>query len=164
MTRTLILTRHAKSSWADPAQDDHDRPLNDRGARSAQLIGDWLRDKGHLPDQVLCSSARRTRDTLTGMGIEAATEITGDLYHVTGNQILRVLSGATGRTVLLLGHNPGIAAFAAQIVSEPPEHPRFADFPTCATLVARFDIDDWSKLAWRMGEVIDFVIPRELPG
>ncbi len=164
MTRTLILTRHAKSSWADPAQDDHDRPLNDRGTRSARLIGDWLRDKGHLPDQVLCSSARRTRDTLTGMGIEATTEVTGDLYHVTGNQILRVLSGATGQTVLLLGHNPGIAAFAAQIVSEPPDHPGFDNFPTCATLVARFDIDDWSNLAWRMGEVIDFVIPRELSG
>ena len=50
--RRLILTRHAKSSWDDPGMDDHDRPLNSRGLRDAPAMGQWLRDKGHLPDQV----------------------------------------------------------------------------------------------------------------
>lgn len=162
MTRTLILTRHAKSSWDDPTLDDHDRPLNERGQKSACAIGDWLRDKGLSPDQVLCSSARRNRETYGKMGFETRLDSTSDLYHVTSNQILRVLSQATGDTVLVLGHNPGLGAFASQIVDEPPDHPRFPDFPTCATLVLRFDIDDWRDLVWHSGHVVDFVIPREL--
>jgi len=162
MTRTLILTRHAKSSWDNPGMEDHDRPLNARGRRSAEAIGTWLRDKGLVPDQVLCSSARRTKETYERMGFDTPAEFTDDLYLVTGNRILRALSEATGETVLLLGHSPGIGQFAAEILAEPPEHPKFDAYPTGATLVARFDIDDWSKLAWRGGEVIDFTVPRDL--
>lgn len=162
MTRTLILTRHAKSSWDDPMLDDHDRPLNARGQKSARAVGAWLLDKGYAPDEVLCSTARRTRDTLAEMGLDGTPVFREDLYHVTANQILRVLSGANGKTVLLLGHNPGIAQFAAEILEQPPDHPRFEDFPTCATLVARFDIDNWQRLAWRSGKALDFTIPREL--
>ena len=66
MTLQLILMRHAKSSWDDPAAADFDRPLNGRGRRSAKALGHWLRQRGWLPDRVLCSSARRTRETLDG--------------------------------------------------------------------------------------------------
>jgi phosphohistidine phosphatase len=75
---------------------------------------------------------------------------------------MRILAQATGDCVLMLGHNPGIAEFAAQLVRTPPDHPRFRDYPTCATLVARFDIDSWSALEPHNGTVLDFVIPREL--
>ena len=47
--RRLILTRHAKSAWDDPSMDDHDRPLNDRGRRSARALGDWLASRGYDP-------------------------------------------------------------------------------------------------------------------
>jgi len=162
MTRRLILTRHAKSAWDKPELSDPERPLNKRGKRSAEALGDWLRQKGHVPDQVLTSSARRTQDTYKRMGFDVAPEVTENLYLVTANQILRVLSQAKGKTVLLLGHNPGIGQFAAELLGEPPEHPRFGDYPTGATLVVDFDIDDWSHLAWRGGEVVDFVVPRDL--
>jgi len=164
MTRTLILTRHAKSAWDNPDMSDHDRPLNGRGRRSAVALGNWLRDNGLTPDQVLCSSARRTKETYERMGFDAPVEFTDNLYLVTANQILRELSGATGDTVLLLGHSPGIGQFAAEILGEPPDHPKFDAYPTGATLVARFDIDDWSKIAWRGGDLVDFVVPRELLG
>lgn len=164
MTRTLILTRHAKSSWDTPDMSDHDRPLNGRGRRSAQALGAWLRDKGLVPDQVLCSSARRTQETYERMKLDAPAEITDSLYLVTANQILRELSGATGETVMILGHSPGIGQFAAEILGEVPDHPKFAAYPTGATLVARFDIDSWDKIAWRGGELVDFVVPRELLG
>jgi phosphohistidine phosphatase len=67
MTRTLILIRHAKSDWEHPALDDHDRPLNARGQRSAPRIGAWLAAQGLAPDAVLCSTARRTRETWQGI-------------------------------------------------------------------------------------------------
>ena len=163
MPKTLILTRHAKSSWDNPGMDDHDRPLNKRGRRSAEVIGDWLRARGLVPDEVLCSSARRTRETYERMRFDTPAEVTDTLYLVTANQILRELSGATGDTVLLLGHSPGIGQFAAEILGDdPPAHPRFHDYPTGATLVVRFDVDSWDKLAWRSGDLVDFTVPRDL--
>ncbi len=164
MTRTLILTRHTKSSWDTAGMSDQDRPLNPRGRRSARALGAWLRSKGLIPNQVLCSSARRTRETYERMGFETAAEVTDDLYLVDANRILRVLSEASGETVLLLGHNPGIGLFAAEILATAPDHPKFDIYPTGATLVARFDIDSWDKLAWRGGDLVDFTVPRDLPG
>ncbi|GGH40638.1 phosphohistidine phosphatase [Cribrihabitans marinus] len=163
MTRTLILTRHAKSSWDTPGQPDHERPLNKRGRASAEAIGRWLDAKGLRPDLVLCSAAVRTRETWDRMKLEAGEErFTDLLYHVTANQMLRALNAAQGRTVLMLGHNPGLADFAASLVAEPPEHARFEDYPTGATLVLDFDTDDWKRVAWHMGQVREFVLPREL--
>lgn len=164
MTKTLILMRHAKSSWDNPDLSDHDRKLNKRGKRSAEALGKWLRQKGWLPDQVQCSSAVRTRETLSALDLDCQTEFTGDLYRVTANQMLRVLSRAKGDTVLMLGHNPAIQKFAETIVAEPPEHPEFETYPTGATLVVRFDLDGWDRVAWRGGDVLDFAVPRELMG
>ncbi|GHG96717.1 SixA phosphatase family protein [Pseudodonghicola xiamenensis] len=162
MTRRLILTRHAKSAWDNPELSDPDRPLNKRGKRAAEALGDWLRRKGYVPDQVLTSSARRTQDTYARMGFDLPAEVSEHLYLVTANQILRLLSQAKGNTVLLVGHNPGLGQFAAEILPEPPDHPKFASYPTGATLVVDFDIDDWSRIAWRGATVVDFIVPREL--
>lgn len=63
-----------------------------------------------------------------------------------------------------MGHNPGLAAFAHSIVRHPPDHSRFDDFPTGATLIARFDIDRWADLTWSSGKVAEFTVPRELLG
>ncbi|WP_171179709.1 histidine phosphatase family protein [Ruegeria sp. HKCCD8929] len=163
MSRTLILTRHAKSSWDHPGLDDHARPLNKRGRKSAKAIGAWLAEKGWEPDQVLSSSSTRTRETWERMGLDAPkVSFTHDLYHASAAQMLRLLSEAKGATVLMLGHNPGIADFAEEIVAEAPPHPRFFGYPTCATTVVRFDIDDWRDVTRGSGEVLDFIIPREL--
>jgi phosphohistidine phosphatase len=162
MTKTLILMRHAKSSWSHTGLDDHDRPLNKRGRRSAAALGEWLREHDWLPDQVICSDAVRTKETFSGLKLTVKPEFTADLYRVTANQMLRVLASASGDCVLMLGHNPAIAGFAGQLVDEAPDHPRFFDYPTGATLVVQFDIDDWARIAWRGGQVMEFVVPREL--
>lgn len=163
MAKTLILTRHAKSSWDDPMLPDHDRPLNGRGWRSARAIGNWMRDRGWLPDQAISSTSQRTRETYAGLALDLDASFTGDLYHASASEMLETLRGANGDVVLMLGHNPGICWFAERLVAAPPDHPRFTDYPTCATLVARFPIDNWADLGWGTGEVLDFVIPRELP-
>ena len=68
----------------------------------------------------------------------------------------------SGETVLMLGHNPGIAGFAQHVVRHGPDHARFYDYPTCATAVIRFNITNWADVTWRSGAVLGFTIPREL--
>lgn len=162
MTRTLILMRHAKSDWGHAGLADHDRPLNARGTHDAPAMGHWLRIKGHVPDQVLCSTATRTRETLSGLGVGAPATFLPALYHADPDTMLDALQSARGQSVLMVGHNPGIAAFAADLLQDAPDHPRFDDYPTCATLVARFDIGDWADLRWKSGQPIDFAIPADL--
>lgn len=162
MTCTLILTRHAKSAWDTNAPSDHSRPLNKRGRRSAAALGRWLKDETHLPDQVLSSSSQRTRETYELMELDAPVTFTERLYHASSDIMFSVLREAQQPRVLLLSHNPGIAAFAHSMAQRPPAHARFDDYPTGATLVLNFDINSWSDLTWGSGKVQDFVVPREL--
>lgn len=157
----LILMRHAKSSWSH-AGPDHDRPLNDRGVRSAKALGKWLRSNGHMPDHVLCSSAKRTRLTLDYLDLDIPCEFSRDLYLADPDTLFHSLQGTTGNCILLIAHNPGIAEFADQIVAIPPDHPRFDDYPTGATLVAEFHRDNWSEIELHSADVLDFTVPRDL--
>ena len=161
MSLRLIVTRHAKSSWDDPLMADFDRPLNKRGQRSAPAIGAWLKDQGWVPDEILSSPAQRTRETVAGLGFDAPVIWIDALYHGGPGTMLGALHRATGTTVALVGHNPGIAEFAEMIVAQPPDHARFFDYPTCATLLVAFDGDTWRQVDWHRGRAEGFVIPRE---
>ncbi|WP_209426062.1 histidine phosphatase family protein [Pararhodobacter sp. SW119] len=166
MTKRLILTRHAKSSWDDPVMSDHDRPLNDRGRAAAVDLGAWLASRGYLPDAVLCSDAVRTRETWEGIApaFAAPPEIIlkSALYHAGAVVMLAVLRHATGDTVMMIGHNPGIADFAERLVAQPPAHALFRRYPTGATLVASFEVATWQEVDFGMGAARDFIIPREI--
>ncbi|MFY0595552.1 MAG: histidine phosphatase family protein [Cognatishimia sp.] len=161
MTKRLILMRHAKSSW-DHVGPDHDRPLNARGFKSAPAVGQWLRFSGFLPDAILSSSAKRTRETYEGLGFEGPKRFERSLYLADPETMLDELKKESAEVILMLGHNPGIAAFAEMLVAEQPDHSRFFDYPTCATTVMDFAIDDWQALKYGTGHVQGFVIPREL--
>ncbi|MAM63825.1 histidine phosphatase family protein [Maritimibacter sp. UBA3975] len=166
MTLRLILTRHAKSSWDDPHMSDHDRPLNKRGRESALAIGRWLSVKGLCPDEVFVSSAERTRETwnlISRAGCPSvAPEIAPSLYLAEPDTMLNVLKGATGKTVMMIGHNPGTTFAARGLLDTPPATHLFDRYPTGATAVMDFEIDRWEDLIWRMGELVDFVVPRDL--
>lgn len=163
--KRLILMRHAKSSWADPGQADLDRPLNERGRRNAAAIGGWLRARNYVPDQALISTAARTRETWAGVapspGACPAHFLPG-LYHADPAQMLAALREATGATVLMLGHQPGIGALAARLVRTPPNDPEFERFPTAATAILDFAIADWSAAGWNGADLTDFTVPRAL--
>lgn len=163
--RRLILMRHAKSDWNHPDLSDHDRPLNARGTLAAKALGDYLRAQGHVPDQILCSSAQRTRDTLLGLALagDTPTVLSRDLYLADAQNMLRALCSATGNCVLMIAHNPGICELAHRLLNDPPLHDRFADYPTGSTLVCDFEADSWNAIGWHQGQPIDFTIPRELP-
>lgn len=167
MTLRLILIRHAKSSWDDPLAPDHARVLNARGRDAAGRVGRWLAAGGYRPDTALVSTAARTRETwaLLAPHLHGAPEpvFLDALYHAGPEVMLRCLQRAGGQTALMLGHNPGIAAFAEWILAAAPRHPRFADYPTCATLVAEFPAADWASVTPGSGVARAFVVPRELP-
>ncbi len=164
MTLTLILMRHAKSDWTHAGLPDHERPLNGRGRTSAKALGEWLRAEGHVPDEVLCSSATRTGETLQGLKLpsDVPARYISDLYHADAGQMRDVLMQAQGESVLMVGHNPGICDLAHSLVRVAPDHLRFEDYPTGATLVVQFAADRWTQIGWHDGQPIAFVVPREL--
>lgn len=158
----LILTRHAKSSWEQPGQADEDRPLNDRGRRAARALGDWLASRGYEPEEVLCSPAKRTSETwervaLAPLEVRPALRFVPQLYHASPETMLAVLRTATAPTVMMIGHNPGIAEFAAQLPARVPVDPEFRRYPTAATLVVDFQVDRWAEVMPGQGSVLDFV-------
>ncbi|WP_193139681.1 MULTISPECIES: SixA phosphatase family protein [unclassified Meridianimarinicoccus] len=166
MPKRLILMRHAKSSWQDTDLDDHARVLNARGRRSCDAIGPWLAARGHVPDQILCSDSARTRETWDRLAPHfpptPTPALMPELYLASAKALRTALSEASGDTVILLTHNPGVGDLAAQLVQAAPAHPRFDIYPTLATLVLEFPIDAWSDLKPGTGKVLDFIVPREL--
>ncbi len=166
MTLRLILTRHAKSDWNDPLASDHARVLNPRGRRAAPLIGQWLAGNGHLPELALVSDAARTRETWELLSAELPTPVPvrylSALYAASPQTILRALATAEESAVMVIAHNPGIGALAAALAVRPPAHPGFLRYPTCATVVLEFDAAEWAQVRPRSGQVVDFVVPRDL--
>jgi phosphohistidine phosphatase len=87
-----------------------------------------------------------------------------ELYEASAESILAVLRRSETPSVMLIGHNPGIGEFAGRIVTAPPKHWRFGDYPTCATTVMTFPREAWSDVGWGEAEVVDFTVPRDLIG
>ena len=166
MPLTLILMRHAKSSWTDLSQDDFDRSLNRRGRLAAPMIAKWLVEKGHLADQVLTSGARRTQETWERMANQmpktAVMESNPALYLAGPDIMLSVLRSQTAPSVMMIAHNPGIAVFATRIAVQLPDHPKLSAYPTAATAVIEFDAATWANVDWSTGKVLDFVVPKDL--
>jgi phosphohistidine phosphatase len=167
MTLRLILTRHAKSDWDNPLLRDHERALNPRGQRAAPLIGRWLVAQGFVPQQALISDATRTRETWALLYAELPPPVPQAaflpaLYHAGPDVMFKALQTATAESVIMIGHNPGIAEFAALLLAAPPAHAQFGRYPTCATLIAEFDAPDWRAIRYATGTVRAFITPREL--
>lgn len=169
--KTLILMRHAKSSWKDHTLADHERPLKKRGRKAAPRMARWLAAHGLTPDRVLCSSARRTRETLELM--RAATpelaepEILPALYEAAPAALLDALRRQpeeSGR-VLLIAHQPGLGELLrllARDVRRPEDRRAFEKFPTAAVAVLEADLAKWSGLGPGTAELAAFRAPRGL--
>lgn len=166
MTLTLILTRHAKSSWGDPTTDDHDRRLNRRGQKAALAIGKWMKKHKYCPRLVLSSSARRTAETWAEIALsctrDADVKFAQALYLASPDKMLKLLQKADRKTVMMLGHNPGTGALADMLLAKAPDHPKFQQYPTAATTVIEFDAPSWKKVTPGSGTLVDFVVPRDL--
>lgn len=169
--KTLYLLRHAKSSWKDDALDDFDRPLNKRGRVAATAMGAFLTGQGIAPSQVLCSSAKRTRETLERvqeqLGTAVPVRFEKGLYMAEAPALLRRIRRLNDSlaTVMLIIHNPGIAHLALLLTDEKSEPQRGklnARFSTGSLAVVDADIARWADLVPRGGHLRSFTRPRDL--
>jgi phosphohistidine phosphatase len=168
-TRRLMLLRHAKSGWPDDVPDQ-DRPLAKRGRHDAPVIGRWLHDHGYLPEVVLCSTARRTRQTwellapeLVSPELAGAPAVTFEprAYEASAMTLLYLARElpASCRTALLIGHNPAISELAADL-TQPHAGTPARRFPTAAVAVLEFT-GPWPDLAPASARLLDFAAPAD---
>jgi phosphohistidine phosphatase len=161
--KTLLLLRHAKSSWKDEALDDHDRPLNRRGKRDAPRMGQLLRDEKLLPDLILCSSARRCRKTaehvIQSSGYRGETRITSELYEADAEQLRQLLVRLPDEqhSVLLIAHNPGMEVLLESLVGV------YTPLTTAALAQVELSMRHWRDLSDKTrGRLVNLWQPREL--
>jgi phosphohistidine phosphatase len=179
--RKLVLLRHAKSAWPEGVPD-HDRPLAPRGRRDAPVMGRWLRAAGGVPDLVLCSTARRTRETweLAQPALKATPQVGFErrVYEAPAAQLLGLVHGVPPavRTLLIIGHAPGIPDLALMLAGTAP--PAIGDaaggavppaavarmnakFPTAAIAVIELT-GRWDRLGPGTARLTAFVTPGDV--
>lgn len=167
MSHLLLLLRHAKSSWDEPSLPDRERPLSKRGRLAAERMGAHLRNEGLVPSLVLCSSSRRTQETLERLDLgDTEARFEDALYGAGEQELLSRLRDVTAGavSVAVIGHNPGMHDLAIELagsdLGEPAARVR-EKFPTGA--VAVFEVDGaWRDLAPGRTRLTSFVVPREL--
>ncbi|HEX6142380.1 MAG TPA: histidine phosphatase family protein [Geminicoccaceae bacterium] len=168
---TLLLLRHAKSSWADPALDDHARPLAGRGRQAAARTGDWMRARQLRPDLVLCSTAARARETfdLLGPRLGASPPLRPlkSLYLAEPERLLQIVRRAPDDAgcLMLIGHNPGLQRFALLLVGEGRARDlrrMTRKFPTAALARISFPGRGWREIGPGTGTLEALVRPKDL--
>ena len=166
--KRLFLLRHAKSSWDDPELDDHERPLAPRGRRAAKLLAGYLSRERVAPALVLCSAARRTRETLEriapALGEDVRVEIERELYAASERRLLERLRsvGEDVDSVMLIGHNPGVEQLALLLAGSGQKLDAVRrKYPTAALATLEFS-GPWRELGPSGAELTDFVTPKQL--
>lgn len=165
-----MLFRHAKSGYPDGVAD-HDRPLAKRGLRDAPVTGRWLAENGYAPDAVVCSTAQRARQTweLAAAGLAAAApgaapkvRFEPRVYEATVLGLLMLVREfpEDQRTVLVVGHNPGLAELAVGLTEPPPAPP--SGFPTAAVAVLGLP-GPWADAAPAGAHLLAFAAPADMP-
>lgn len=163
--KTLLVLRHAKSSWKDPELVDHDRPLNKRGKRDAPRMGKLLVQRKLRPDLIVSSTAKRARRTVDEVAghcaYDGAVQLDRKLYLASPLAIIEVLrrvGGNAGR-VLLVGHNPGLEELVTRLTG------RTERLQTAALVQVSLPIPNWKELRLSTeGRLINLWRPRELEG
>jgi phosphohistidine phosphatase len=169
--KTLILLRHAKSSWGDRDLDDRDRPLAKRGKRAAGLIGRYVQDNEIRPALVLCSPARRAQDTLAivrpALGTDVDVHTDEAIYTFDADDLLERLRSVPSSvvSVMVVGHNPALHDVAALLAGD-GDAEALADlrakFPTGALAILDLGDVSWSRLHAGQAYLAGLVLPRRL--
>jgi phosphohistidine phosphatase len=160
--KTLLLLRHAKSSWKEPGLSDFERPLNGRGLKAAPLMGRFLRRQNLPPDLILSSPAKRasqtTRLIIEAMKLAAEPEFDEHIYEASVGDLIEVISEIEdgANVVLLVGHNPGLEELLEFLTGEARQ------MQTAALAHLTLNIDKWSETRGRAGRLQWLVKPKEL--
>jgi phosphohistidine phosphatase len=163
MMKTLLVLRHAKSSWDDPRLADFDRPLNKRGKRDAPRMGELIRAEGLVPDLIISSSAKRALATAKlaaeASGYEGDIQTARRLYHAWPEEAVEVLNEVDDEItcVMIVGHNPGLEDFVDELTGEAVR------LPTAALVQIELAIERWSQLSLESEqELVAYWRPKEL--
>ncbi len=162
LMKTLLIFRHAKSSWKDESIPDQERPLNKRGQKDAPFMGKLMKTNDLLPDLVMCSTAVRARDTIK-LAAEAADysgeiRFSEDLYTFEAGPYLDALTQLDDRvkSVMLVGHNPGMEELLAGLVGE------YQALPTAALAELELPIERWKQVSFGMHARLKAILrPKE---
>ena len=146
--KTLIIVRHAKSSWDSPGLSDHERPLNKRGLKDAPTMGARLAEWGPPVDRVISSSAVRaltTAELIIGeMGLPwDEIQILDELYHATEDDLLDVIQDQDDYIdgLMIFGHNPGMTYLVNDLSDLYLEN-----LPTCGVAILQFEVESWEDV------------------
>jgi phosphohistidine phosphatase len=159
--KTLLILRHAKSSWDNPDLADFDRPLNRRGLQTAPFVGNLMRERQVRADLILSSPARRARETATIIkeAAEIAAEIRYDerIYEASPISLLYILAETENEfeSVLLVGHNPGLEGLIKILTGG------IQPMPTAALAKIELDVEFWNKIAPDCGKLNFVVRPKD---
>ncbi len=170
--KTLLFLRHAESSWSSPDLSDHDRPLNGRGRRASAAMGRYIEQNGLLPDLILCSTAKRARETLkrasAGWPKVPPKREEGALYNFSSGAGYLDLIHQTDDDVsslMLVGHNPTIEILVSELMGQAERElaEKLArKYPSGALAVLQFQTDTWREVHKAGGHLVSFTLPREL--
>ena len=160
--KTLLLLRHAKSSWDDPSSRDFDRPLAPRGERDAPAIGRELSRRGVLPDLIVSSPAARAKQTVEAVVQAAGSKVSPrfeiGLYGAPSSELMRFIRRLpdTSRCALLVGHNPGFEDLLSRLIGT-RQH-----MPTAALACVEMGVASWADLEDGQGRLAWLVTPKSL--
>ena len=161
--KTLLILRHAKSSWDNSRLADHDRPLNSRGKEDAPRIGRLLEREGLVPDLIISSSAERALRTAElaaiSAGYEAEIQVTRQYYHAGPEDYIEVLNEVADshHRVMIVGHNPGMEELVEQLAGH------YQKMPTAAMAQIELPINGWGELDEETnGRLMNLWRPKEL--
>lgn len=162
--KTLSLIRHAKSSWDNPGLSDFERPLNARGMEDAPRIGQKLKELDIVFDKLLCSTAKRARETLVLLQSalhldEARIQYLDSLYGASSFELVEIIHSTPNRIqhLAIIAHNPGLEMLATQLLAKD-----FDKFPTGAVLQLSLDIERWYDIDNAHGVQLHFLWPKNL--
>lgn len=159
--KTLFILRHAKSSWADAEMSDFERPLNDRGLKAAAFMGELMSDEGYEPYLILSSPAVRAKNTAEIVkkagNLDAEIRYEHRIYEASPQTLRQTISEIDGayRSVLVVGHNPGIEGLIRFLTGD------VEPIPTAALAVIDLNLDEWSYIDEGRGTLRKLYRPRE---
>jgi phosphohistidine phosphatase len=175
-TKQLFVLRHAKSSWDNPGLEDHERPLAPRGRRSVEMMAEHIRSHDIRPGQVLCSTSRRTRETLEGVAPGGERLIEPELYAASSRELIERLRRVPEEidSVMVIGHNPAMQTLVLRLADgcdrtlgqdEDGDGSYLTEvqskFPTGALATLTFQCA-WQELGPQQARLVGFVRPKAI--
>ncbi len=161
--KTLLIVRHAKSSWKDSSMPDIDRPLNQRGKDDAPFMGTLLHDKKIKPDTIITSPAKRANTTAKLMAAKMNFDevdicVLNEMYLADVNDLMDVVHSIDDNhnVAMIVGHNPGLTNLTNYIANC-----NIDNIPTCGIVCIEFAVDSWNHVAKKNSRLVFFEYPKK---